>query len=97
MTHRVAVEIQSDIGGLLDKLAKMGLMPTGSLYSPESFGDYYVDFGSPVGWFRIVRDRSQYQLDGRRELLEPAGLWRSFNSREQFERQVLTWLENRAA
>lgn len=40
MAHEIPEEIASDIGSLLSRLAAVGYEPTGSLYSPESFGNY---------------------------------------------------------
>jgi hypothetical protein len=93
MTHQIPKEVASDIGPLLSKLAELGYQATGSLYSPESFGDYYVDLMTGTTWLRIVRDRSQYYVDAAsKEQLRQAGMFRAFDDRKAFEQALLQWL-----
>lgn len=48
--------------------------------------------------FSVVRDRSQYRLDGPdAELLKRVGLWRAFDQREEFEEALVNWLRSGAA
>ncbi len=93
MAHQIPVEIAADIGPFLSRLAQLGYQPTGSLYSPESFGNYFVDLNSGNAWLRIVRDRGQYFIDvASKEGLRQAGMLRAFHDRKTFEQAVLEWL-----
>ena len=93
MAHQINDEIVSDIGSLVRRLAELGYEPTGSLYSPESFGNYYIDLNAGKKWLRIVRERSQYYVDASsKDELRRAGLFRAFDDRSAFERALLNWL-----
>ena len=93
MAHQLQKEILSDIGPLVSRLAEFGYEPTGSLYSPESFGNYYIDLNAGQRWLRIVRERSQYYVDtASKEQLRKAGMFRAFDDRSAFERALLEWL-----
>ena len=93
MTHQIPTEVASDIGPLLARLAELGYHPTGGSYSPESFGNYYVDLTKGKNWLRIVRERSQYFIDTTsKEQLRTSGMFRAFNDRDSFEQALLQWL-----
>jgi hypothetical protein len=97
MPHLVPPEIVAVIGPLLQKLAALDIYPTDSRYL-QSFGDFYIDFSSSRGWFRVVRDRTQYYANGgSQETLERADLWRAHDNQQEFEIKLLKWLEGRAA
>ena len=85
----IAAEISSDIGPLIEQLEELGLRVEGSRYDAKSFGDFYVDFLGSRGSFRVVRDRSQYYLDGDIERLKELGLFKAFDSRDEFSVAVL--------
>jgi hypothetical protein len=95
MKH-LPVEIVQDLQGLLDRLNALGCVPAGGRYDPDVFGNYYVNFSGRKGPFRIIRDRSQYMVEGDRAVLERAGLWRAFDDREEFAARLLSWLEGAA-
>ncbi len=93
MAHQLEKEIDSDIGHLIERLVELGYEPTGSLYDAKSFGNYYVDLSSGKTRLRIVRDRSQYYVEGSStEQLRRAGMFRAFDDRSAFERALLDWL-----
>ena len=93
MTQQIPREIAADIGRLLRKLAEFGYRPTGSLYSAESAGNYYVDLAAGETWLRIVRDRGQYLIDtASKDHLKDAGLFRAFDDRVALEDALLAWL-----
>ena len=84
--------ITDDLAPLVAKLEQAHYRPGDAQFS-DSFGSYRVEFSGPSARFRIVRDRSQYYIDGLpRNTLEPAGLWRAFDDRAEFEVQLLSWL-----
>ena len=98
MTHELPPTIADEIGPFLRRLAALDVHPTGSRYSPEAFGDFYVDFESPIGWLRIVRDRRQYYANGALEdSLKGADLWRAHDNQQEFEAKLLAWFGPRAA
>jgi hypothetical protein len=93
MPHEIPKEVASDIGPFLSRLAELGYEPTGSLYSPESFGNYYVDLMYGKTWLRVVRDRNQYFIDtSSTAQLRKDGMLRAFDDRKAFEQAVLHWL-----
>jgi len=97
MGHQIPAEVASDIGPLLDQLAELGYQPTDSRYSPESFGNYFVDLVSRDSVLRIVRDRSQYFIESAlSEELRQAGMFRAFDDRTTFGNALLGWLRGRA-
>jgi hypothetical protein len=94
MLGRIPKEIKADIGPLLDLLKERGCSISTSLYSAESFGNYYVDLYLGTVWFRIVRDRLQYFVEAKSpgDRL-PEELNAAFDDRSSFERSLLAWLD----
>jgi hypothetical protein len=86
----IAPEILADIGPLLDALLGRGYRVVASEYSPEHFGNWFVDLAGPSA-FRLCRDRSQFIVSAERRLLEPAGLWRAYDDVADFSQRVLAW------
>jgi hypothetical protein len=86
-----AAAILEDIGTLLTELEGLGVKETASQYDEKHFGNFYVDVTGRRGSFRIVRDRGQYLLDGDLERIKALGLWRAFDSREEFHVAALTY------
>jgi hypothetical protein len=86
------MEVENDLAAILPELLAMGFTPIRSQYTHSSFGNYFVDFAGTVRPLRIIRDRGQYIVGGKRDELEPVGLWQAFNSRDEFARKLLSWL-----
>ena len=58
-------------------------------------GNWYVDLRRSGLTLRLVKDRLQYMiLDPPTEELKVAGLFRAFNSMEEFRRAVISWISN---
>jgi hypothetical protein len=91
--HHIPEEITNDLGELLSQLAALDFIPRASRYEPQSFGNYYVTLSRADGFLRIIRDRSKYCIDGERKELEPVGLWRAFDDREEFAKKLLSWVK----
>ena len=66
----------------------------GHQYDEEVFGNWHIDFCRQSQKIRLVKDRSQYFVEGTAAELKTAGLWRSFNGLEEFQRAVIAWVEN---
>jgi hypothetical protein len=95
MTQRdgnLPIEITKEAGALISALQAAGWTVVESLYSPKSFGNWYVDLHRSGIVIRLVKDRSQYMIRGhRKEELEPVGLWKAFDSVEEFSQAILKW------
>src|SRR3954451_6872222 len=97
MAHTLPPEVEHELGSLLSELNRAGFVPEGSLYSPEAFGNRYVDFAGPAERFRIIKDRSVYVIDGpTKEEREHAGLWRGFDSLGEFRTTLMNWLRSKS-
>jgi hypothetical protein len=92
MDQRIADDLHALIGGL----AALGFAPKRHEYSSEPFGNYFIDFESGAFKFRIVRDRSQYFVEGEKDELESVDLWRAFDDKTLFGRAVLEWAKGKA-
>ena len=86
-----ATEITQAIGPLLEQLGELGYRVTESRYEPDSFGNFYVDCQGRKGAFRIVRDRSQYFLDGNVEDIKERGVFKAYNSVTEFSAAALQY------
>ena len=80
----IPAPVQEAIGPLLSDLERLGLHVESSESSAESFGDFVVDLVGSRGRIRLVRDRSQYYLDGDIGALRAAGLLRAFDDVSSF-------------
>ena len=81
-----------DVGSLVSRLEALGFNPVASSYSPQVMGNWYVDLTGPKRSLRIIKDRSQFFVDGDRNELEPAGLWRVIDDPREFEKKLISWL-----
>jgi hypothetical protein len=90
----VADEITADLGELVAELGMHGFEVVRSRYDSQAFGNFYLDFEAGDRRFRIVRDRLQYFVKADREILDPAGLWRAFDDKGEFQRAVVAWVEH---
>jgi len=88
-------EITKAIGPLLDQLADLGIRVTGSRYDADSFGDFYVDCRGAGAEFRIVRERGQYFLEGDAAELRQHGLFKAYDSVQEFMASILRYAKAR--
>lgn len=92
MAHHLTGELALDSADLLAALDARGIRPVASQYEPQSFGNYFIEFGGRRT-FKMVRDRGQYFLQGPpRTELEEFDLWRAYDDRDSFRHAVLLWL-----
>jgi hypothetical protein len=75
MAHTLPSPVAEEAASLVHALKRVGYRVTGSLYSPESFGNWYIECDGPNGKLRVVKDRGYFSVEGERTVLEPAGLW----------------------
>ncbi len=87
----IATAIQQDIGPLLAELSKLKMGVVESTFDVTSFGNYKVALAGPTDSFAIVRDKGQYLIDGDVNALKRMGLWRAYDSREDFRTAVLAY------
>ena len=85
-------QIQEDAVPLISKLLANGWVLVDSRYSPEPFGDWYVDLQNGASKFRIAKDRSQYMVHGpSTDELKSAGLWKAFDSPDEMCSLIERW------
>ncbi len=66
-------------------------------YEPEVFGNWYIDFFRSDVTIRLVKDRSQYSIDGARAELKSDGIGRVFTDPKEFQQAVIDWIKQSAA
>jgi hypothetical protein len=86
----VSDQIRSEVGSLLDGLEAFGWTVSSSRYDPNVMGNWFVDMSRSGVILRLIKDRGQYLVDGpRQEELAAEGLWRAFDSFDEFSRLVV--------
>ena len=94
LPSRVKREILSIIHELLD----MGWQISFVRYDARSFGNWHVDLIRPNSDVRVVKDRSQYFATGPAfNVLQKAGLGKSFDDPEQFRQTLAGWATAQAS
>jgi hypothetical protein len=84
-------KISAAIGALLDQLSALGVEFGGTAYCEDSFGDFCVGCTLGGKQFRLFRDRGQYMIDGEMDELKRQGLWRTFDSVEEYSAAVVKY------
>ena len=84
--------IETDLPRLLADPRKLRFELVGYEYNHQAFGNYYIEITDHVINLRIVGDRGQYCVEGPAHEHRAAGLRRAFDSKTQFEIQLLGWL-----
>jgi hypothetical protein len=85
------IEIETEAGALISELRETGWAVSAFCYDAKSFGDWYVDLRREDRMVRLVKDRSQYVIDGPIEI-KAAGLWQAFNNFGEFRRAINRWV-----
>jgi hypothetical protein len=75
MAHKLPAPVAQEADPLLRLLHSGHYRPVASVYSPESFGNWLINFSGPAGKLRVVKDRGQFSFEGERSVLESANLW----------------------
>jgi hypothetical protein len=63
-------------------------------YEPQVFGNWYIDLFHSDFTIRLVKDRSQYSVDGDKGTLEPGDMRRTFTDSAEFQQAVIEWIEH---
>jgi len=87
-------KISESIGPLLTQLEGLGVQFGGDTYSRESFGNFYVDCSFRGKQFRLSRDRSEYMIEGDMDELKRLGLWRAYDSLEDYSAAVMAYAQS---
>jgi len=86
-------EIEREAGPIIVALVAAGWDIHDARYAPEQFGNWWVDMVREGVGIRLVKDRSQYSVDGPAEKLKAWGLWKSFDDRADFVSAVTRFAE----
>ncbi|MGH7459925.1 MAG: hypothetical protein ACREMA_02710 [Longimicrobiales bacterium] len=90
-------EISADVQELVSLLERLGYRPVSSIYDPEHFGNYIINFEGSQCEFGIIRDRSQYFVETLDDDLDLHGLDRAFNNQNDLIPPLLSWLATNPA
>ena len=86
-------KVEIEVGALILQLREAGWVVSTSRYDAKVFGNWYVELHRADRMIRLVKDRSQYLIDGSHmEEIKAAGLWRVFDDLEEFWRAVSKWI-----
>lgn len=81
--------VHDDLEGLLGSLEQRGFVVESVEVGPMH--SYLVKLKGPSP-LTIIADRGQLMLEGARDQLEPVGLWRAFDDRDEFGKAVLAFV-----
>ena len=86
-------EVEEEVGALVSELIRAGWKLSGASYKPQMFGNWIVELQRDGSEIRLVKDKSQYYLDGPpRDELQTHGLWRAFIDLSEFRSSLLEWV-----
>ena len=93
----LAPEVQAEAGATIADLRAAGWSITASRYSPQTFGNWFIDLERGGRAIRLVKDRSQFMVDGPTEELRAVGLFRAFDNVTSFRQAVVGWAASQGA
>jgi hypothetical protein len=83
------VEVEREVGGLIAQLQVAGWTVSAHRYDAKSFGNWYVDLHRGNQRIRLVKDRSQYLIDGSQvDGITAAGPLKAFDDLVEFRQLV---------
>ena len=89
---KLPVEVEMEAAPLLAELRAGGWQVSASEYDASAFGNWLIDLQRDGVVMRLLKDRSQYVVDGlTTEVLKAAGLWRAFESLNELQMAVTKW------
>ena len=92
--YRVPDPVVEDLGSLLAQLSSIGFNAVDSAYSAAGFGNYHVSLQRDSVTLRLTRDRGQYIIDAPVDRLKALGIFRAFNSRDEFAEAVAVYIRS---
>jgi hypothetical protein len=89
---KLPVKVEKEAGLLLAELRTAGWRVSASEYDASAFGNWSINLQRDGVMMRVLKDRSQYMVDGLpAEALKAAGLWRAFDSLDELRITVTQW------
>jgi len=90
-------EVPAEAGALVATLRAVGWRVTASRYDAQSFGNWFVDLERDDRAIRLVKDRSQFMIEGQTDELRAAGLLKPFDRLGSFCEAVVAWVDKQGA
>ena len=88
-------KVEIEVGPLISELGAAGWTVFSSRYDAHFFGNWYVDLRRADLAIRLIKDKSQYMIDGpSSDEMKAAGLWKAFDDLEEFRHAVAKWAIN---
>jgi hypothetical protein len=85
-------EIEAEARELISELGLAGWTVAALKCDGDVFGNWYVDLCRDSRTLRLVKDRSQYTINGPpTQEMKDVGLWKAFDSFGEFRRLVSEW------
>jgi hypothetical protein len=84
-------EVRAEAGALVADLRTAGWRVVASRYDAQGFGNWFVDLERDGRAIRLVKDRSQFMIDGPTNELGAAGLSKAFDRLSTFHEAVVAW------
>jgi len=86
-------EVRDEIEGLVSSLLDRGWSLVSTSYDASCFGNWHIDLRNCGSTLRLVKDRSQYMIDGSEvDELKAVGLFRAFDGLQEFRNAITNWL-----
>jgi hypothetical protein len=87
------VEIRDEMEALISMLLGRGWSLVSIFYDAKCFGNWHIDLRNGGSTLRLVKDRSQYMIDGSElDELKAAGLFQAFDGLKEFRTAIINWL-----
>ena len=84
-------EVRAETGAILADLSAAGWSVTASRYDAPVFGNWFVDLERDGRAIRLMKDRSQFMVDGPTDEIRAAGLFKAFEDMGIFREAVVVW------
>jgi len=89
------MEAIHDLDVLTDSMATLGFRLTHAKSGSMDSG--FVEFSDGKKKVAVLKDRSQWMLDGDQSELEPLGLWRAFSATSDFRDVLIAYAQKKKA
>jgi hypothetical protein len=86
-------DIAREAGSLISTLRTAGWTLLEARYDAKTLGNWHIDLARDDLSLRLVKDRSQFFVDGPPvQELKATGLWRAFEDFAEFQRVIVNWV-----